>query len=260
MDHPLPNPDPGFPDLSLFKLPVVLSSPQVEVPVSNRWGAKEESKQLFWQRLARRIDLTGEGSPVETTPYGSRQAGTLTALGASWERFESEVEKHYEGGILRNLGSTRDLNRSYEVESALKTVTAQFFLRNVPRVLRDVQFEVRRPRFSYVDWTDHMYDYFAEVRAFQIESLPFLEEFSIQWLPKLGQERRAMVTGFSWEDSTELFLKRGGGYFPIRTAPPLRISINDLSLAPAPPYRSTSWKEDHLRTMKDLSKLFDGSV
>jgi hypothetical protein len=243
-------------DLSLFRLPTIVSRTTAEPALSNREGARTAVKERFWWPLARRLDLTGEGSLVTYRPYGAAPDGSLEVITRRSEALYDEIAARCADFEVPDGTRRPPLRLSAEVDGVMEDKTAQFFLRNIARVERDT--DVRRLKTRTAIWQEPTDDWFDEVRYPVLPRPELLDDLSLQWLPRLTQELRDNVYGFEWweHERTWHYARK---YHPFINDPPERISINDLSLDAAPPRRITA-SAISANIMKQLGLRPDGST
>ena len=245
---------------SLFNLPVGEQPDNAEVPISNRSNDRSKAKAQFWGALARRINLTGPGSLVSHRPYGVDPEGLVTAATDRIEGLADYLEAKA-GRCLPQETDRGELGLWQKQHHLLRDVTPQFFLRNISRIERDV--DVRRPAISYAVWRDDkdIDLHFAAVRYPRRETPELIEELSPAWVRRIAREVHAAVYDLDWaDDAGSRDLPPPKKIHPAALNPPIPVvSVNDLSLEPAPPNRplpDDRWAQG----IQLLQSLNDGSL
>jgi hypothetical protein len=259
---PPPPPPPPLPpkrvlDLSLFRLPTALDPGNAEVGVGRRNDRGQAVKRRFWGTLAKRIDLTGRGSLVASSPYGTRHDRVLAGFEARVEHLFEIVGRHENAKLLVAAQTTKPSQLPRNVTSLLEEVTPQFSLRNIPRVERS-NATPRWLDYRYAVWREDDAELLELARHPKLERIEFLSELSSAVMKELKGEAWGRVYGLSWEnDLAEIK--------PAVFRPPSfaiegkkRIPIAELRDEPAPPNRETS-SQRHTRTFKELGKRFDAT-
>lgn len=247
-------------DSSLFNLPVGDEPGNAEVPISNRSNSRSKAKSGFWGALSRRINLTGPGSLVSHRPYGVDPEGVLTA---ATDRIEALADYMEAKAALcfSPEAETGELSLWKKQHHLLRDVTPQFFLRNISRLERDVN--VRRPAISYAVWRDdkEINLHFAAVRYPRRETPELIEELSPAWVRRIAREVHANVHDLDWADDVgNRDLPPPRKIHPASLNPPIPlVSVDDLSLDPAPPNRPLP-DDRWTAGIKLLRSLKDGSL
>lgn len=245
-------------DLSLFKLPTSAATDSAEAPISSRPRRADAIKQKFWAKLARRINLAGEGSLVDVRPYGLYLEDGLSDMPDRLEGFTEAIENRGDmtGG---NPDEPRELGIWQRVQPRIKDVTPQFFLRNISRLERDV--DVTRTSVVYAVWKDmrEVERHFTAVRYPAHKTPELIEDLSTVWVRKITREIHNNVVSWDWAEEVP---KRGPAptkIHPMGLRPgPVRIPVDDLNLEPAPANRvlpEDRWEQG----IRELMRLQDSS-
>jgi hypothetical protein len=246
-------------DLSLFRLPTHRDPGNAEVGIGRRGTRAEPVKRRFWGTLAKRLDLTGRGSLIERSPYGTGHDRVLEGFERRVEQLHDELNRRAAANVLVSPDLRQQPSKlPRHVESCLEEVTPQFFLRNIPRVERPMT-NVRRLESRYVVWREDDRELIEFARRPKREPIEFLAELSSVAMRQLRQEAWERVLGLNWETDVGNFrpaVFRVPSFGQVESGK--RIPLAEHQDEPARALRETSGQR-HQRTLRELGKRYDAS-
>ena len=240
----------------MFALPVSDSGLSAEVPIRDKGTASSRLKERFWAKIAKRVPLQGRGSHITKGPYLLDLEKDLSPVPARTEAMVERFEAHAEMFVILKEEAMRDLRLYRHVESELKEITPQFFLRNVSRVERDAN--PRRVPIRYAVWREDPEEWEYTDRIPRIERPELIEELSMVWVKKITYEINQNVHNTAWGERAFKDVPMPRPVHPSFMKGSKRIPIDSLSLEPAKAQRATK-DELNVQTIRSLDDLFDGS-